>query len=206
MGCQTTSQPAVDELPTLIQIQQYFEAGELYHAKKLASAFLNENPNDVEAQLLMAKILEEEIAQHKDAFDTKALEELDSDEKTLEAKTWLERSQGFLDAGQYEQAAWAAEKVFQFDPHNQKASQLLDRIKKDAWVYGKKQIDTGNNMIEDEVGDRVAIYRRQASQWMAERKWGAARFAVEKILLLLPEDKDALNLLKTIKSQSAKRD
>lgn len=184
--------------------QRYFQAGETYQAKKRVGNYLKANPGNYEAQKLMAQILDQEIAQHKEAFEKQLPEELSADQNAIEIKTWLERGKALLEAGEYDEAALAVENVFRYDPKNQEASLLMDTIRGTAWNHGKKEILSNNYLVEEEITDRVGLYKKQAQVWLSQGKPGAARLAVEKVLLLSPEDKEGLAMLQQIK-QSAFR-
>lgn len=187
---------------SLNEAKRYFQAGETYQAKKRINAYLKSNPKNYEAQKLMAQILDQEIAQHKEAFQGQAPEEVPADRNEQEIKTWLERGRALLEAGEYDEAALAVENVFRYDPKNEEASRLMDIIRGNAWKDGKKEILSNNRLVEEEVTDRVSIYKRQARKWLEQGKPGAARLAVEKVLLLSPEDKESLQMLQQIKQNA----
>ena len=185
----------------LVVAQKYFDAGELFRARKTVEKFLKKRPVDASAQTLMAQIIDREIVRRKELFDQKTLEEFTPDEKAEEIRTWLERAQALLTVHQYDEAVLAAEKVFLIAPENQEASRLMDEINRRARKEGVKEMRVADEAREGEIQSRLAHYRRQAKKWMGEGKWGAARLAVEKILLLAPEDREALALHQRIRDQ-----
>ena len=71
---------------------------------------------------------------------------------------------------------------------------MIDEINQRAVKEGKKGSLIRNRVVESEIQDRIQQYRTQAKQWIRSGQWGAARLAVEKILLLMPEDKEGLGL------------
>ena len=116
-------------------------------------------------------------------------------------KTLMERGNSLLEIGAYEEAAATIETIFQYDPNNAQASKLMDEIQGRAVKAGKQQISDHAEIVHTEVEGRVSLYKRQAKTWIAEHKWGAARLAVEKILMLQPEDEEGLKLLEEIQSE-----
>lgn len=190
-------------LPPLQEARLKFESGELYEAKKMAEAFLKNHPNDFQAQKLMAEIIDQEIARHKEIFATSAIEELTPQAKSDEVQTWLERGRYLLELKQYDEAVLAVEKVFLYDPENLRASQLIDEIKQQALKEGRHESLIQSQVFESEVEGRVQTYRNQARQWIREGRWGAAKLAVEKVLLLAPEDHEALKLYDQIRNHQS---
>ena len=60
-----------------------------------------------------------------------------------------------------------------------------------------------SQIVHGEVEQRVREYHKQAQIWLNQGRTGAARLAVEKILLLSPEDKDALELYEKIRASKS---
>jgi len=187
----------------LHRANDHLEAGEYFEARKWAKKALTQEPEDAEAQKLMAKILEQEISRHKSIFDGKALEEFSSEENQMEIRTWLERSESRLAVRQYDQALLAAEKVFLYDSDNLQASMLIDKIRAQAYRDGKREGLILDEMRRDEISERVARYRRQAREGIEKGQWGYASLAVNKIRILSPEDPVALALEKQIKAHES---
>ncbi len=176
-----------------------------YEAREVMAGVLDRNSGDPGAEKLMAEILDREIAWQKEAFEVKAVEELAPDEKKNEAKTWLERAKMLMLSRQYDEAMLAAEKVFLYEPESADASGLIDQIKENALREGKGDQLFLKGLAEEEIDERIKRYRLQARQWMQTGQWGAARLAVEKIILLRPEDKEALRLYDTIQRRKLNR-
>lgn len=181
--------------------KRYFDSREYYKARTTLQKVLNKTPHDAEAQKLMAQILDKEIERQKEQLLPQAIEEMNSDEKQQEIKTWLERSQTLFSMKQYDMALFAAEKVFLYDYENNEASELIDRIKGQALKEGKADTLFIHKMYKEEIADRLARYRNQGKELLDEGQFGQARFTAEKILLLEPEDPQALSLLGQILSQ-----
>ena len=197
-GCKVLSQDSTS-WQGVPEAQKLMEAGEWYRARKVLESVLEQNPKDANAQKLMAEVLEQEISRHKEIMKSGAAVDLDSEEKKTEAATWLERGRSMLELGQYDEAREAAETVFLYDPNNEKASQLIDEIKRRAYRAGKKDAALMNKMYRQEIKERVELYRREAEEAVQAGRWGSARLAADKILLLLPEDPEALALKEKIK-------
>jgi len=205
-GCQSSGKntPQLTNLTPLEQGTVYLEEGEFFKAKQIARELLKKNPDNEAAQKLMAQIIDGEIVRQSEVFDSKAPEEYTDDEKNEEIKTWLERSKSLKELHQYEEAVLAAEKVFTYDSNNLDASRLIDEIKGQAYKEGKAQNLVLSQMREGEIETRVNQYLEQAKNWMEQGRWGAARLAVEKSLLLQPENRDAISLYSLIKKRKEK--
>jgi len=204
-GCKATPvesavlTPGAHYLLMIEEARQALAQGEFHQAQQITKKVLENQPNDAQAEILMAEIIDGEIARQRDIFDTKAQEELTDKERRDEAKTWLERSQMLFNVRQYDEALLAAEKVFLYDPDNLKASQLIDQIRGKAYQEGKGQSLILRQIYEGEIQERVERYREQARAWVDEGKWGAAKLTLEKILILAPEDREALALYEKVK-------
>ena len=188
-------------LGSRLEARDLLEAGELYRARKLTESLLRERPGDPETEELMAKILEKEIVRQKEAFESKPPEESTKEEKKAAVRTWLERSEAYTQIGQYDLAIEAAEKVFLYEPENEKASRLIDETKGKAVKEGRKEDLIRQRMLRDEAEARLERYREQTQEAVQAGRWGVAKVAVEKILLLAPEDPDALKLQERIEAQ-----
>lgn len=181
--------------------EKYYDNREYYHAREATFEILAENPDHEEAQVLMGKILDKEIERQKEQVYPMAVEEMNSDERGSEIKTWLERSNALLACKEYDLALFAAEKVFIFDAENRQASELIDRIKDRAIKEGKADVLFLGKMYKEEITERLSLYRDQARALARDGHFGQARFTVEKILLLEPEDPQALSLYQNILEQ-----
>lgn len=203
LGCSALSHDAKfakNRALWLDDAQASLEAQEYFRARQLTQKILDKNPNDADAQKLMAVILEKEIARQMEAFEPKAEEEFSEQEKNSEAKTWLERSRALLGQGKFDEAVAAAEKVFSYDPQNQAASELIDAIRSQALREGKSQELLESQLAQEEIHGRIERYRSQAKAWIQSGHWGAARLTVQKILLLAPGDQEAIGLYKQIEA------
>lgn len=195
-GCSTSGGPRkLSYEATLRRVELALKEEKIFEAKRWAEKAVTARPNHPAAQTLMAKVLDREIAREKSLLDEKLPEEFTSQEKKLEIKTWLERSRGFLEAREYDEALLAAEKVFQLDANHAEASRLMDEIKQRARADGKDESVFLQEIYEQEIQTRIQQYQKQARNWMENNRLGAARLTLEKILILDPENREAQKLL-----------
>lgn len=183
------------------QAEKYYQNHEYYQARRMIQQILEEQPENLEAQNLMGKILDAEVERQKKQLTPQAVEEMNSSEKDIQIKTWLERSRALFQRREYDLALFAAEKVFLYDANNLEASKLIDDIKAQALKEGKADVLFLNKMYEEEISERLEKYRDQAQAFAAKGYFGRAKFMAEKILLLEPEDKEAQRLYQTIIDQ-----
>ncbi|MCM8775927.1 MAG: hypothetical protein NC930_06235 [Candidatus Omnitrophica bacterium] len=203
-GCKTGPHRSValNDVPRLDDIRAAVQKGQFYRARVMTLQVIESGRNVQEAESLMAEILDQEIAREKEVYEDKSIEELSSAEKRSAEKIWLDRAETMLALRQYEQAILAAEKVFLYDPDNTKASRLIDRIRRHAAQEGKIGSELTKKSANDDLKERVDRYRNQAKLWIQQQRWGSAKLAVEKILLLVPEDEEALRLYENIKAHT----
>lgn len=185
-----------------------YENGEYYKARQGVQAILEKDPDNTSAQQLMGDVLDKEIARQKEAAITDALDEAEEKgdkkfEKTneVEIKNWLERSRALLYQRQYDLALFAAEKVFVYDANNDEASNLIDDIKDEAIKNGKAESLFLSKMYKEEISERVKKYRDEAQVLIQEDKNYQAEFNLKKILLLEPEDPEALRLFRDLQKK-----
>lgn len=206
-GCATEPKTPVipgDRQGALTQANKFYASHEYYNARSSLKQILDKNPQDPDASKLMADILDKEIERQKEHLLPQAAEEMGADEKRTEVKTWMERSRALFQAKQYDLALFAAEKVFLYDNENSDASELIDQIRAKALKEGKADTLFIHKMYKEEIADRLQQYRQQAEDFVARGQFGQARFVVEKILLLEPEDPQALALYQKILVQEEK--
>ncbi|OQA57210.1 MAG: hypothetical protein BWY42_00656 [Candidatus Omnitrophica bacterium ADurb.Bin277] len=185
----------------LQRAERYYNDREYYLARQTTLEILAEDPSDMEAQRLMGKILDAEIERQKEQVFPLAAEEMNRDERSAQAKTWIERSKALLERGEYDLALFAAEKVFIYESDNSQASDVIDQIKERAIKEGKADMLFLNKIYEEEISDRLDRYRGEAQDFARQGHYGQARFSVEKILLLEPEDPQALKIHQSILQQ-----
>lgn len=166
-----------------------------FEAHRWASEALEMKPGSREAQELMAKVIDQEIANERALHPTQPLEELSPSIKNLQIKTWLERSRSLIQIQEWDQARQAAEQVFRLDPENREASRLIDEIKEKLRKQGKKEGLFVQDLYQEEADSRIQRYLGQAEDGLAKDRWGAARLAVEKVLILDPKNARGRKLL-----------
>ncbi|MFZ5802091.1 MAG: hypothetical protein ACOY3K_03140 [Candidatus Omnitrophota bacterium] len=189
-------EPTTEE--RLAQAEAMIAEGDLTQAKTEALEALMQDPESGEAVHMVARTLDLEISRAKESEMPRTLEEMSAEDKQDMAKTWLERAQTLFEIREYDQAMLAAEKVFLYEAGSVKASELLDRIKKKAIQEGKGESLLLSRIYEDEMEIRSEMYLAQAKRWMSAKRWGGAKLALEKILLLDPENREALRLYQQI--------
>lgn len=171
---------------------------ETFEARQWLMQAFQIKPQGAEAQELMAKVIDKEIAKEKFLSEKHLPEELTPEEKTLQIKTWLERCQSFLEIGEFDEALLACDQVFLFDPENSEASRLMDKIRTKAKKDKGEESLFLQEIYQEEINKRIDRYIAQAEEWLNEGRTGAARLAVEKILLLDSENTRGQKLLERL--------
>ncbi len=195
-GCHTAGgQRTVSYEQRKSQAEKAFKEDRLFEAKRWILEALEIKPHNLEAQKLMAKILDREIAREKSLPKNKSPEEFNKQEKKIQIKTWLERSEGFMQAHEFDQALLSAEQVFQLDPGNLEASHQIDTIKNQARAEGKEESLFLQDLYEEEIQTRIRRYHEQLEVMLKSDRPGATRLTAEKILLLNPKDARARKVI-----------
>ncbi len=194
-GCALPRQIHFSGSPSLEAARGHLDDGEYYQARKAAERFLKDHPADKDASALLQDILIREAARRREILATKPLEEWSRDERDAEIETWMERAKSLLEIQEYEQALLSAEHVFLYDPENQRASRLIDEINHRALRDGARQIQMQRSSLEIEKRGLLEEYRRRLKAAREAGRVGAAKMAAERILLLNPEDKEALEAI-----------
>jgi len=197
-------------LSPLERAQGAYQQGEYFSARTQVQAVLDQNPENTSAQQLMADVLDKEIERQKETVITTSPDNNDKEvgpgaegSNQTEVKNWLDRSRTLLHQRQYDLALFAAEKVFLYDANNREASYLIDDIKEGAIKNGKADTLFLSKMYKEEIGDRVKKYRSEAKDLMDQNKNEQARFSLQKILTLEPEDPEALRLFSQLQKKEA---
>ncbi len=214
IGCARKNNSSVvlksELLSPLDQARLSYEHGEYYKSRLQVQELLNQDPENTAAQQLMADVLDKEIERQKEAVAgirqeaSKSESETLNDANQIEVKNWLERSRTLLRQRQYDLALFAAEKVFIYEPNNREASFLIDDIKGEAIKNGKSESLFLSKMYQEEIGERVKKYRNEAQALASDNKDEQAKFTLQKILLLEPEDPEALSLMKSLQSKEVR--
>ena len=201
-GCAMLSSSSfMDSKAELQKAKKYADQGEYYRARKTAKAVLQKDPDNREAKQLMADVINQEVAQYKELFESKVPEELTGDQQSSEVQTLLERSRSLLEIGEYDEAPTAAEKVFSYEPENAEASRLMDQIRKSALKDGQAEVLVRNKMARDESHEKVGGYLLQAREALQAGRVGTARLALDKTLLLDPENEEALKMRRQVENK-----
>lgn len=190
---------AADSDLVLMEAKVYLASGETEKARHLTEEVLTTQANNDEARLVLSQIIDREIAQEKEAAPTESIEELSAKDKQIEVERWLERAKSLASFHQYEQAILAAEKVFLYNPHHQRASRLVDEIQRQALNEGTNGANSLNQSAREEAKERIKGYHAQAIQWLTEKRYGGVRLALDKILLLDPANEEAFQLKKQMR-------
>ena len=198
VAANTDPQPAASLLE---EARVLLQEDEIHQAKEKIREFIDTHPGDKEAWDLMAQAIDREIAGQRETEVNKIIEEYTERERQDATKTWLERAGALSDAGRYGEALLAAEKVFLFDPENAQASRMIDQIRKEAYAAGKGESLAVQRIYQGEIDVRAQIYLEQAQDWLEMGRVGAATLALEKVLLLDPENGRALKLYEQIRTK-----
>lgn len=205
---ETRSEIKVPTISALDEARMAYESGEYYKARLQVQKILAKDPANTAAQQLMGDVLDKEIARQKEAVVMSSPNGThdDNDEKSndgnkSEVKNWIERSKTLLHQNQYDLALFAAEKVFVYDPDNHEASLLIDDIKEEAIKNGKADTLFLSKMYKEEIAERVTKYRGEAQDLIQDDKSEQAKFTLQKILMLEPEDPEALRLFKNLQKK-----
>lgn len=201
VGCKAFSHQTLATPTPLLKAERLMASGQYYSARQLLQDFLAKNPDHVGAQQMMADVLNAEITRQKEVFEPNLVEEFSPQERATQAKIWFERAQGLLKARHYDDALSAAEKVFTYDPQNTGASKLIDEVKKQGYREGKREKLVLTQEYQDEENERMESYRNEARQFMKEGRLGMAKVALEKILLLNPDNPEAQKLYDEIQAR-----
>ena len=197
-GCKTVA-PYPES--ALTEAQSHMNRGELYRAKKIISNVLEKYPNHIPAEELMAQVLEKEIARQHDIMEPVIGREAERDQAEDQASLWLDRAEALLTAEEYMMALDAAEKVFIYDPHSIKASELIDKISKKARELGRNEQELIREISRKEADERIPVFRVEALERIENQQWAAAEYSLRKILLLDPENKEAEELIAKIREK-----
>ena len=125
----------------------------------------------------------------------KVFEELTPQERSNQIKTWMDRGKSYLEIGAYEEALQSTEQVFLLDADHLEASRLVDEIKTQIRARGAENTLFLGDLYHGEIQERIQNYLEQADRWIREGKTGAARMAVDKVLLLDSENVEGQKLM-----------
>lgn len=127
------------------------------------------------------------------------LEELGAEERDARIKMLLERGDRYREEKNYEVARGVYEEVFLLASNNQEASARIDLLKRLMQNEGQSEDQRASRLYEDEIKARLGAYQEEADERLKEKKWGRARLALEKLLLLDPLNEKARALHQELK-------
>ena len=129
----------------------------------------------------------------------KVIEELDQEEKEELVEDLLARGDQYAAGKNFDVANEAYESVFLLDPNNKRASERIDFLKASILKEGRSETRLIGGAYDLEIEARVRVYWKQTQELMTNRRWGQARFTLEKLLLLDPLHKEAEHAHKLLK-------
>lgn len=124
---------------------------------------------------------------------------MEDEEKREEIKRLLREGDRFKEMMKYNLANAAYEEVFLLDPDNVKASKRIDVLKKKMLREGRYETELVTSVYGEEIEARVRAYWERVEELVAQKRWGQARFTLEKLLLLDPLHKEGRELSERFK-------
>lgn len=98
----------------------------------------------------------------------------------------------------YNLANQTYESVFLLEPNHQVASKRIDRLKKEMLGEGRSEAELVARVYDTELQERIGQYLEHARELTRKGKWGQARFALQKLLLLNPLHEEANRLYREV--------
>jgi len=190
----------------MAQAQKYLNQSEFYKAGQTAARLQEYFPEDPQIRELVTTVEVRQAERYRALRGSLTGEtEMSAREKKDAIQTLNERAEEYLSAGKYAEAAETAQEVFNYDPGNSRASKTIDKI---TGAQGKEAEREGGllrEMYRDEMTERMEVYRREARRAIDARRYGQARFSLEKMLLLEPNDPEANRLYSMVLNQLEKK-
>lgn len=131
----------------------------------------------------------------------KLASEYTKEERRKYAQELLDLGDELFEQKNYDYALSAYEQVFLFEPENQKASAKIDILRKQMKKEGKDETGILKGVYEEEAKERARTYWTQLQEYLKQEKYGQARLALEKILLLDPLNEQAQKLYEELKQK-----
>ncbi|MBI4387968.1 MAG: hypothetical protein HY582_02870 [Candidatus Omnitrophica bacterium] len=122
-------------------------------------------------------------------------------EKEKQITELLELGDSLAEAKDYNYALAAYEQVFLLDPNHRKASAKIDLLKKRMAHEGRDETGVVKAVYDEEAKERVRKLWVEVRNCLNKERFGQARFALEKILLLDPENQEAQKLYQDLKQK-----
>ncbi len=189
----------------IIESRVYLASGEVTKARSKTEDLMLRYPGNEKVRNLMSEVIDREIAEEKEPetpskdASIESTPALSAQQKQIEIDRWLERAKTLASYHQFDQAVLAAEKVFQLDPENVRASRLIDQIQGKALKEGTSDMKAIKKSAKQEAKGRVQQYLAQAREWSESGSFGAARLACDKVLILDPDNDEAQSIKKQIR-------
>lgn len=129
-------------------------------------------------------------------------DELTREERKTMIDQLLREGDQYLATKNYNLANQAYESVFLLEPNHAVASKRIDRLKKEMLGEGRSEAELVARVYDTELQERIGQYLERARELMAKGKWGQARFALQKLLLLNPLHEEANRLYQEVIGKS----
>ncbi len=123
--------------------------------------------------------------------EIKSIEELDGKERMEWIAELISRGDRYKELKNFDLANAMYERVFLLDAENLQASKRIDQLKKEMLEDGQLETGIVGGAYDAEIEARLKVYWREAQQLIRDRRWGRARFALEKLLMLDPLHEEA---------------
>lgn len=190
----------------MAQANKYLAQSEFYKAGQTASRLQGYFPDDPQIRELVTHVQVRQAKRYKDLRGSlSGMTDMTQREKQDAIQTLNERAEEYLRSGKYAEAAEMAQEVFQYEPGNSRASKMMDKITDAEGKEAEREDGLLRGVYRDEMTERMEVYRREARRAMDNERYGQARFAIEKMLLLEPNDPEANRLYTTVMNQLEKK-
>ncbi len=189
------------------KIRAKTENGEFFKAVSMAEELKRKYPTDPDIAALLIEVHQTQKNRHEVLMKS-SMPVSDSEgaaSRRDDVATLLERAEAYFQQGHAAEAFEVAQKVFQLDPSNAKASRLMDRMTSQTLEKGAGEHAAIQQVYRDEVTERIEHYREVARAAESAGRWGEALFAAQKLLILSPSDPEALRLCGAAEKNLEKR-
>lgn len=189
----------------MAKAQSYVEQGEFYKAEQVARRLQSHFPDDPEVRDLATRIRARQDERHEALRFGFSAEETSARARKDFIQTLNERAESYFEEGRYQDAADTAQEIFQYEAGNARASELLDRIGRAERKEAGREENVLTEIYREEMSGRIESYRHDTRRAMDQKRWGRARFTLEKWLLLDPKDSEANRLYEQVLAQQEKK-
>lgn len=190
----------------ITEANRLVDQGEYYKAAQKASNLLALFPQDPSVKALSTSVESRQAERYRGLrASAMGAPELTIREKADAIQTLNERAEEYYQNEKYDEARETVQEVFQYEPSNAQASRLMDKLGQKEREQAEKQTGMLREVYRDEMTERMEIYRKEAKRMIEEQRFGRARFALEKMLLLDSKDPEANRLYETVLHQLEKK-